>query len=81
VGTLEATKVGRTDRVRDAAGTQVAQIDKKWTGVLKEMLTTVDRYRVEIHHPLYDPLRVLVAVSAVALDMIFFEQKDWPVPG
>ena len=79
VGLLKAGKVGRRYEVIDAYGTPIAQIDKKWTGVLKEMLTTVDRYRVEIHRPLPDPLRTLVPVAAIALDMIFFEEKDWPL--
>ncbi|MBA9004463.1 phospholipid scramblase-related protein [Thermomonospora cellulosilytica] len=71
--------LGRRYDVLDAHGTVAAYIDKKWTGVLKEMATTADRYRVEIHRPLPDPLRVLVPVAAIVLDMLFFESKDWPI--
>ncbi|REE95392.1 phospholipid scramblase-related protein [Thermomonospora umbrina] len=79
VGEVTAAKVGRRYAVTDVHGVPVAQIEKKWTGVAKEVLTTADRYRVEIARPLADPLRVLVPVAAVALDLIFFESKDWPI--
>ncbi|WP_119731306.1 phospholipid scramblase-related protein [Thermomonospora amylolytica] len=80
-GLLRAGKVGRRYEVTDAYGAVAAQIDKKWTGVVKEMVTSADRYRVEIHRPLPDPLRLLVPVAAIALDMIFFENKDWGLDG
>ncbi|MEU5885032.1 phospholipid scramblase-related protein [Spirillospora sp. NPDC047279] len=80
VGRLDGNRVARKFKVLDAAGHHVAQVDKKWKGAMTEILTSADRYRVEFHHPLPDPLRVLVVAAPIALDLMLYEDKDW-IPG
>ncbi|MEW2359857.1 phospholipid scramblase-related protein [Spirillospora sp. NPDC029432] len=81
VGKLDGNRLARRFRVLDGHGAHVAQLDKKWKGLATEMLTTADRYTVEIFQPLYDPLRVLVAAAPIAIDLMLYESKDWPIGG
>ncbi|MFB4317312.1 phospholipid scramblase-related protein [Actinomadura sp. 21ATH] len=78
-GRLEGNRLARRFRVLDFHGDHVAQLDKKWKGLATEMLTTADRYAVEIFRPLHDPLRVLVAAAPIAIDLMLYESKDWPI--
>ncbi|GAA4143181.1 phospholipid scramblase-related protein [Actinomadura keratinilytica] len=77
VGELKGNRLGRKFAVLDAYGAHVAQVDKKWAGVGKELLTTADRYNVEIYRPLPYPLRHLAVAAALAMDMIHYEEKDY----
>ncbi|MEU6038661.1 phospholipid scramblase-related protein [Actinomadura sp. NPDC047616] len=77
VGELKGNRLGRRFAVLDAHGAHVAQVDKKWAGVGKEVLTTADRYTVEIYRSLPYPLRHLVVAAALAMDMIHYEEKDY----
>jgi uncharacterized protein YxjI len=79
VGALDGNRVGRKFPVLDGYGNHVAQVDKKWKGAATEILTTADRYSVEIFQPLPDPLRVLVVAAPLAIDLMLYEGKDWPV--
>ncbi|SNT61622.1 Scramblase [Actinomadura meyerae] len=79
VGHLAGNRVGRKFQVLDAHGGHVAQLDKKWKGAATEMLTTADRYSLEIFRPLADPLRVLVVAAPLAIDLMLYETKDWPL--
>ncbi|SPT64547.1 phospholipid scramblase-related protein [Actinomadura madurae] len=79
VGGLDGNRTGRKFRVLDGYGNHVARIDKKWKGAATELLTTADRYSVEIFQPLPDPLRVLVVAAPLAIDLMLYEGKDWPV--
>lgn len=54
--------------IQDATGSEVARITKTWAGMAKEMFTKGDKYVVQIHRPLEDPLRSLVIASALAVD-------------
>lgn len=62
--------------VTDGSGGQVALVKKKWAGLAAELLTRADRYTVDISGPLADPLRTLVAVSAIVIDLLIHETKD-----
>lgn len=62
--------------VSDGAGDQIALVKKKWAGLATELLTKADRYTVEISRPVPDPLRTLVAVSAIVIDLLVHETKD-----
>jgi uncharacterized protein YxjI len=60
-------------------GTHLAQLDKKWKGPATELLTTADRYSLEIFYSLPDPLRILVVAAPLAIDLMLYEGKDWPI--
>ncbi|QFG21942.1 phospholipid scramblase-related protein [Actinomadura sp. WMMB 499] len=62
--------------VRDANGTKVAHARKKWAGVVTHLLTTADKYEVEIFDPVPEPLRTLAALTAIVMDMNLHESKD-----
>ncbi|GLW67584.1 hypothetical protein Arub01_58270 [Actinomadura rubrobrunea] len=77
IGDLKGNRLGRKFAVHDAYGAHVAQVDKKWAGVGKEVLTTADRYAVAIYRPLAYPLHCLVVAAAIAMDLIHYEEKDY----
>ena len=52
----------------DSNETEVARITKKWAGFAKAAFTTADKYVLEIHRPLEEPLRSLVVSTALAVD-------------
>ncbi|WP_433466764.1 phospholipid scramblase-related protein [Spirillospora sp. CA-128828] len=79
VGRLDGNRLGRKFAALDAYGNHVAQVEKRWKGVATEILTTADRYSVEIYQPLADPLRVLVVAAPLAIDLMLYEGKDWPI--
>jgi uncharacterized protein YxjI len=61
--------------VLGAHGGQVAQVTKKWRGLLTEAFTDADSYAVEFMPGLADPLRSLAFASALAVDLVM-KQKD-----
>lgn len=52
----------------DHTETEVARITKTWSGFAKAAFTTADKYVVQIHKQLDDPLRTLVVAAAVTVD-------------
>ncbi len=55
---------------------QVAVIEKKWSGVLTEMFSDKDNFRVAFLDPnLSAELRMLVLAAAVFVDLQYFERK------
>lgn len=54
--------------MQDHTGTEIARITKSWEGLLTTMFTTADKYVVQIHRPLSDPLRSLVVAAALTVD-------------
>ncbi|OLT27532.1 hypothetical protein BJF79_11720 [Actinomadura sp. CNU-125] len=62
--------------VRDADGKKVAHVRKKWAGVVTHLLTTADKYDVEIFDPVPEPLRTMAAMTAIIMDMNLHESKD-----
>lgn len=54
--------------VVDAAGTEVARITKRWEGLARTMFTTADKYVVQVHFRLPDPLASMVIASALTVD-------------
>ena len=79
LGRLDGNRLARKFRVLDWNGAHVAQLDKKWKGAATELLTTADRYSLEIYQPLPDPLRILVAAAPIAIDLMLYEGKDWSI--
>jgi uncharacterized protein YxjI len=76
VGAITGDLSLRRFTVADDQGKRVAVVNKKWAGLMAEMLTTADRYTVEISDPVPEPLRTLVVMSAVVLDLTLHEFKD-----
>lgn len=66
----------RNFAVKDPEGNQVAHVQKKWAGVATHLLTTADRYAVEISDPVPEPLRTMAVVTAIAMDLLLHESKD-----
>lgn len=54
--------------IQDHTGAEVARITKTWEGLLTTMFTSADKYMVQIHRPLADPLLSLVVASALTVD-------------
>jgi uncharacterized protein YxjI len=54
--------------IKDQAGVEVARITKTWAGLAAAAFTTADRYVVQIHRPLDEPLRSLVVAAALCVD-------------
>lgn len=69
VGSIEGEDWSAWDfSIRDTSGDEVARITKTWAGLAREWFTKADRYVVEIHRPVPDPLRSLVVAAALAVD-------------
>lgn len=54
--------------IQDHTGTEVARVTKTWEGLLTTMFTSADKYMVQIHRPLQDPLHSLVVAAALTVD-------------
>lgn len=54
--------------VVDTAGVEVARVTKTWEGLARTVFTTADKYVVQIHRPLADPLLSLVVAAALTID-------------
>jgi uncharacterized protein YxjI len=77
VGSINAESWNAWDvNVQDAAGDEIARITKTWAGLAKEMFTKGDKYVVQIHRPLDEPLRSLVVSAALAVDTVLKQGGD-----
>lgn len=54
--------------IQDHTGAEVARITKTWEGLLTTMFTSADKYMVQIHRPLLDPMLSLVVAAALTVD-------------
>ena len=54
---------------------QLAHVTKKWSGIGKEMFTSVDNYVLEISDevPCDNPVRALIMASVMCIDMVLKE--------
>ncbi len=55
-------------KILDAEGGVVGNVDKKFSGLLREGFTTADTYIVQLEPSLTGPLRTLAFAAAVAID-------------
>ncbi|RFS81015.1 hypothetical protein D0T12_34345 [Actinomadura spongiicola] len=62
--------------VSDNDGTKVAHVRKKWAGLATHLLTTADKYSVEIYDPVSEPLRTMCVMTAIVMDMNLHESKE-----
>ena len=76
VGMLKAENWRAWDfSIEDGSGTEVARVTKKWEGLSAAMFTTADRYVVQLHRPLEEPLRSLVVAAAVTVDTVLKQSE------
>lgn len=54
--------------IQDHTGAEVARVTKTWEGLLTTMFTSADKYMVQTHRPLTDPMRSLVVAAALTVD-------------
>ncbi len=54
--------------VTDAGGTEIARITKNWEGLARTLFTTADKYVVQVHFKLPEPLASMVIASALTVD-------------
>ncbi|XVQ11821.1 phospholipid scramblase-related protein [Spirillospora sp. CA-255316] len=72
-----AVDLGRNNfTVTDTGGNRVGHVRKKWAGLATHLLTTADKYAVEINDPVPEPLRTMVVTTAIAMDLTLHESKD-----
>ncbi len=65
-----------TFRFFDRGGTEVARIEKKWSGLLSEMFTDRDNFRLQLGSPgLSGHQRYLLLAAAIFIDINYFERK------
>ncbi|MGK5553891.1 phospholipid scramblase-related protein [Actinomadura kijaniata] len=76
VGEIAGDVARRNFTVTDTSGTAVAHIRKKFAGIATHLLTTADKYTVEIDDPVPEPLRTFAVLTAVVMDMTLHESKD-----
>jgi uncharacterized protein YxjI len=64
------------DTLPSKRGEKIAEIQKKWSGILSEAFTDRDNFRVEFtSRALSEEERVLVMAAAVFVDLLYFESK------
>ncbi len=60
-----------------SGGQRHAVVEKKWSGLLKEMFTDADTFRLGFENPnLRDDARWLLIVAAIFIDLQFFEDNQ-----
>jgi hypothetical protein len=59
-----------------STGREIATIQKKWGGALKEMFTNADTFGIQFIEPSLSPaVKKLLLASALLLDLVAFEQR------
>jgi uncharacterized protein YxjI len=62
--------------IKDAKGTQIGVISKKWAGALQEIFTSADKYNVMISPDYLDKeSKIAVLAGAITIDMVLKESK------
>ena len=62
--------------IADQSEKELGAINKKWAGVMKEVFTTADKYRVIISKDCPEDLnRIAIVAGAITIDMVLKESK------
>ena len=62
---------------KDQSGTEMARIEKKWSGLGRELFTDADTFKVTFTQTsIPNDLRNVLVASAVLIDLQFFESKN-----
>jgi uncharacterized protein YxjI len=81
IGSIDAENWRSWDfAIRDAAGTEVGRITKKWAGFLREGFTTADSYLLQISGAVSRPMRSVMVAAAAGIDTAL-KQDDTGGPG
>lgn len=63
-------------KIVDSSDNSIGHISKKWAGVLKEVFTTADKYRVTVDNNCPPGLaKIAIVAGAITIDMILKESK------
>ena len=76
IGTVAVDVPRNNFEVIDTEGGKVAHVRKKWAGLATHLLTTADKYGVEIFDPVREPLRTMAVMTAIVMDLNLHESKD-----
>lgn len=76
IGAVDVDIPRNNFEVKDADGGKVAHVRKKWAGLATHLLTTADKYAVEIFDPVREPLRTMAVMTAIVMDMNLHEAKE-----
>lgn len=57
------------------SGREAARIEKKWSGLLKEMFLDADNFRIQFSPELDESQRILVLAAGIFVDLQYFEAK------
>ena len=76
IGAVDVDIPRNNFEVKDADGCKVAHVRKKWAGLATHLLTTADKYAVEIFDPVREPLRTMAVMTAIVMDMNLHESKE-----
>jgi uncharacterized protein YxjI/ribosomal protein L40E len=75
IGRIQGDWKGWNFVITDAAGYEIGAVNKRWSGAMKELFTTADKYRVSIFPQAAGMYRVAVVAAAITLDMVLKESK------
>lgn len=56
-------------------GSQIGEVKKKWTGLVREVFTTADRYLVTLDGSLVGIQRIVAAAATITIDMMMHEMS------
>jgi uncharacterized protein YxjI len=76
LGEISVDLARKNFAVSDVDGQRVGHVRKKFAGVATHLLTTADKYAVEIDDPVPEPLRTMVVTTAIAMDLTLHESKE-----
>ena len=76
IGAVDVDVPRNNFAVKDADGSKVAHVRKKWAGLATHLLTTADKYAIEIADPVSEPLRTMAVMTAIVMDMNLHEAKE-----
>lgn len=74
IATLKGSFLAWDFSIANEKGEELGAINKKWAGLVTELFTTKDRYKVHINPAVTDKsLRTMIASAACVIDMLFKE--------
>jgi uncharacterized protein YxjI len=60
-------------KILDNKKTKIGEINKKWSGIIKEIFTTDDAYAIKLNENLPVDEKILIIASATVIDMVLKE--------
>ena len=58
------------------SGRQVALIQKKWSGLGREMFSAADSFGIEFQEPMTNDTKAILVAATMLVDLIWFEKKN-----